>query len=52
MLRWRKLKFPRAITLSGPPDAVRDLVTVGKVAGEKGAAWTQVTIRGELQSQE
>lgn len=52
MLRWRKLKFPRAITLSGPPDAVRDLVTVDKVEGEKGAAWTRITIRGELQSQE
>ena len=52
VLRWRKLKFPRAITLSGPPDAVRDLVTVDTIAGEDGARWTQVTIRGELQGQE
>lgn len=52
MLRWRKLRFPRAITLSGPPDAVRDLVTVDKFEGEHGAPWTRITIRGELQSQE
>lgn len=52
VLRWRKLRFPRAITLSGPPDAIRDLVMVETVEGEEGASWTQVTIRGELQSQE
>lgn len=52
MLRFRKLRFPRAITLSGPPDAVRDLVSVDTVAGEGGATWTQITIRAVLQSQE
>lgn len=52
VLRWRKLRFPRAITLSGPPDAVRDLVTINAVEGERGATWTQITIRGELESQE
>ncbi len=52
VLKWRKLRFPRAITLVGPPDAVRDLVTVDTVDGERGAKWTQITIRGELQSQE
>ena len=52
VLRWRRFKFPRAITLSGPPDAVRDLVTVERVSGEKGENWTQVIIRGEIQSQE
>jgi len=52
VLRWRKLKFPRAITLSGPPDAVQDLVTVDSVRGKDGQRWTRVTIRGELQGQE
>ncbi len=52
LLRWRKLKFPRSITLSGPPDAVRDLVTVDRIEGERGAGWTQITIRGEMQGQE
>lgn len=52
VLRWRKLRFPRAITLSGPPDAIRDLVAVDTIEGERGATWTQITIRGELQSQE
>ena len=52
VLRWRKLRFPRAITLSGPPDAVRELVSVDTVEGEGGARWTHITIRGELQSQE
>lgn len=52
VLKWRKLRFPRAITLSGPPDAVRDLVSVERVNGDGDAIWTQITIRGELQSQE
>lgn len=52
VLRLRKLRFPRAITLSGPPDALRDLVTVDAVEGELGVRWTQITIRGELESQE
>jgi hypothetical protein len=52
VLRWRKLRFPRAITLSGPPDAIQDLVSVDTFPGDGGKSWTQVTIRGELQSQE
>jgi hypothetical protein len=51
-LKLRKLKFPRSITLSGPPDAVRDLVTVETVDGDAGAAWTQITIRGQIEAQE
>ncbi|MDX0904848.1 hypothetical protein GOL75_26705 [Sinorhizobium medicae] len=51
-LRLRKFKFPRAITLTGPPDAVRDLVTVEAINGEDGAAWTQITIRGRIEAQE
>lgn len=52
MLRWRKLKFPRAITLSGPPDAISELVTIDTVPGENGKTITRVMINGELQSQE
>ncbi|WP_245447984.1 nucleoid-associated protein [Neorhizobium sp. T6_25] len=52
VLRLRKFRFPRAITLSGPPDAVRDLVVVSAIKGEDGAAWTQITIRGQIEAQE
>ncbi|WP_333606213.1 nucleoid-associated protein [Novosphingobium sp.] len=52
VLRWRKFKFPRAITLSGPPDAIRDLVAVDSVNGDDGQSWTRITIRAQLQSQE
>ncbi len=51
-LRQRKFRFPRQITLSGPPDAVRDLVTVKAVEGAGGAQWTEVTIRGQIESQD
>lgn len=51
-LRLRRFKFPGAITLSGPPDAVRDLVSVSPLLGDGGEQWTQVTIRGRIQSQE
>lgn len=51
-LRWRKLRFPRQITLTGPPDAVRDLVTVEITNGEDGNPWTRVTIRGRIEGQE
>jgi hypothetical protein len=51
-LKLRKLKFPRSITLSGPPDAVQELVTVESVEGEAGASWTQITIRGRIEAQE
>ncbi len=51
-LKMRRIKFARAITLSGPPDAVRDLVSVESVEGEGGAPWTQITIRGQIEAQE
>lgn len=51
-LRLRRLRFPRAITLSGPPDAVKDLVTIAQIDGDGGAPWTQITIRGPIESQE
>jgi hypothetical protein len=51
VLRWRKFKFPRAITLTGPPDAIRDLVDVSTIDRD-GATWTQITIRAQIQSQE
>jgi len=51
-LRLRKFKFPGAITLSGPPEAVKDLVTVEAINGDGGANWTQITIRGAIENQE
>lgn len=51
-LKLRKLKFPRSITLSGPSDAVRELVTVATVDGDSGTLWTQITIRGQIEAQE
>lgn len=51
VLRLRRYKFPRAISLVGPPDALEELVTITPVAGEHGESWTQVVIRGQIQSQ-
>jgi len=51
-LRLRRLRFPRSITLSGPSDAIRDLVSVSKIVGDGGEDWTQVTIRGRIEAQE
>ncbi|WP_440657672.1 nucleoid-associated protein [Ensifer adhaerens] len=51
-LKLRRLKFPRSITLSGPPDAVRDLVSVETIDGDAGDSWTQITIRGRIEAQE
>ncbi len=51
-LRLRRFKFPGAITLSGPPEAVRELVSMSPLVGEGGEQWTRVTIRGRIQSQE
>ena len=51
-LRWRKLRFPRQITLTGPPDAVRDLVSIELTNGEDGNPWTRVLIRGRIEGQE
>lgn len=51
-LRLRRFRFPRSITLSGPAEAVRDLVSVSQIAGDRGEEWTQVTVRGRIESQE
>ena len=52
VLRQRRFRFPRSITLSGPSEAINDLVKVDTVAGDDGEEWTQITIRGELESQD
>lgn len=52
MLRRRRFRFPRSITLSGPPEAIRDLVSVETIEGAGGTEWTQITIRGELERQD
>ncbi|KAA8388524.1 nucleoid-associated protein [Acetobacter sp. DmW_136] len=51
-LRFRKLKFPRQITLQGPPESIRELVTVEPIEGDNGLNWTQLTIRGCLETQD
>lgn len=51
-LRLRRFRFPGSITLSGPPDAVRDLVSVAPIISDEGDEWTQVTIRGRIEAQE
>lgn len=51
-LRTRRFRFPGKIVLSGPPEAITDLVTVERVDGEDGQSWTKITVRGELESQE
>lgn len=51
-LRLRRFKFTRSIILSGPPEAMSDLVTVSPVVNDGGTTWTQITIRGPIESQE
>jgi hypothetical protein len=51
-LRIRKLRFPRAITLSGPPDAMRDLVSIETIERADGSPWTRVIIKAEVQGDE
>lgn len=51
-LKIRRFKFPQKITLSGPPDAINDLVTVEEINGDDGSPWTQITVRGKIESQE
>lgn len=51
VLRLRKFRFPRSITLTGPPDAISDLVSVEEIVAE-GVVHTQIMIRGTLQGQE
>lgn len=49
-LRLRKFRFPRSIQLSGPAEAIRDLVTVEEVEND-GVSYTRITVRGEIESQ-
>lgn len=51
-LRLRRLRFPRRIALSGPPDAIDDLVTIDSIRGEAGNTWTRITIKGPIEGQE
>ena len=49
-LRMRRLRFPRSITLSGPPEAIADLVSIDTVETADGVQ-TQILIRGLVQSE-
>lgn len=51
-LRMRKLRFGNRITLSGPAEAIADLVDVETIEGAGGARWTRLTVHGEIESQE
>ena len=51
-LRMRKFRFPQRITLSGPPDAISDLVVVEGVEAPDGGSWTRITVRGQIEGQE
>lgn len=53
-LRLRRLRFPNRITLSGPPEALDELVKVESISsdGVAGDQWTRITVRGPLESQE
>ena len=51
-LRLRKFRFSSRITLSGPPEAISDLVDVRQVEGDGGAVWTQITIKSPIEGQE
>lgn len=51
-LRLRRFRFPSSIVLSGPPEAISDLVTVKAVEGENGENWTVITVRAPLEAQE
>lgn len=50
-LRTRKFRFPNSVQLTGPAEAIRDMVSVQEVEGEGGQTWTQITVRGKIQSQ-
>lgn len=52
-LKLRKLRFPSKITLSGPPEAMKELVEVETIDGHAGQRkWTLVTVRGPIEGQE
>lgn len=50
-MRIRKLRFSNNITLSGPSEAIGELVEVDVIDLEGEMARTQITIRGRLESQ-
>lgn len=51
-LRLRRFRFPSSIVLSGPPEAISQLVKVENIESEAGEAWTQITVRGRLEGQD
>ncbi|WP_232631531.1 nucleoid-associated protein [Methylobacterium sp. Leaf118] len=51
-LRMRRLKFPSKIMLSGPPEAINDLVDIEAFDTPDGKHWTRLTIRGAIEAQE
>lgn len=51
-LRVRKFRFSQSIVLSGPPEAISNRVTIEVPEAGAGEAFTVITIRGELESQD
>jgi hypothetical protein len=52
-LKIRRLRFRDNIQLSGPPQAIKDLVTVETIQNPNGhETWTRLTIRAPIQTQE
>lgn len=51
-LRTRRLRFANRITLTGPADAINEFVSVEEIRGERGASWTRITVRSQLESQD
>lgn len=51
-LRIRRLRFPSKIMLSGPPEAIKELVNVEAFDAPDGERWTRLTIRGAIEAQE
>lgn len=52
-LKLRKFRFANKITLSGPPEAISQLVQVEAVEAAEGQGkWTRITVRGPIEGQE
>jgi 37-kD nucleoid-associated bacterial protein len=51
-LRLRRLRFPRRIMLSGPPEAMSELVRIEAIDGDSGTKWTRITVRAQIEDQE
>ena len=51
-LKRRRICFPKDIQLSGPSDAIRELVTFKEVTKDTGKVNTLITIDGSIKSQE